>query len=196
MNHLFDTCTIKNRLRDGSTILSVSEYCYKTSEPFIISSEIQIELKPPERLDSAVFEIAKKTASAVEFCIKLGYIQLIDIESDNIMADNYRKIRRRYYGWMTKSDYCKKLIKDGILTEEEYKSRGFRYRDAGECTLIAIAMTDPENFTIISEDNGKVYMHPLENIFDTYRELGIIVVKYKNWVNCNKIPNADILPPA
>ena len=117
-------------------------------------------------------------------------IKLIDVEDaidGNVFKENYKNIRRRHYGWMTKVDYCKKLIRKGVLDEKEYQSKLFKLKDCGECSLIAIALTAPNDYIIISEDKGKVYKHPDVNIFDIYKDKDILIVTYDKWKYKDKI---------
>lgn len=37
----------------------------------------------------------------------------------------------------------------------------------GECELIAISKTTNGEYIIVTNDNGKVYKHPDQNLFDT-----------------------------
>jgi hypothetical protein len=189
MEHLFDTCTIKHELKTDTIIFSVANYCYGIEEPFTISTLIKKELQPPNTLEQAEYKQAKKVAAYVDRYITSGHIKVIDINTDEGVRLTFNKIRQYHYGWMTRWEYCKQLIEKGELTIEEYKSQAFRRRDAGECSLIAIALSAPSNFIIISEDAGKVYKHPHINIFDIFKSKGLQIVPYKEWSHFNDVTN-------
>ncbi|SHI24087.1 hypothetical protein SAMN02745823_03797 [Sporobacter termitidis DSM 10068] len=182
MEHLFDTCTIKHELKTDTVIFAVAEYCSNIKEPFTISSVIKNELRPPNTLSKAEYEKASRVNAYIERYIKSGHIKVIDISTENTIKLNFNKLRQCHYGWMTRGDYCKHLIETGELTLEEYKSPGFRNRDAGECSLIAIALTSPKSYVIISEDKGVVFSHPHINIFDVFKSKGLNIVKFKEWL--------------
>lgn len=181
MEHLFDTCTIKHQLKTDCIIFAVAKYCLGISDQFTISSVIQKELQPPTTLNEAEYNKASSVKAYVERYITSGHIKVIDISTDKKIRLTYNKIRQFHYGWMTRLDYCKELIDTGELTIEEFRSSSFRNRDAGECSLIAIALTSPENFVIISEDKGVVFSHPHINIFDVFRDKGLDIVRFKEW---------------
>lgn len=181
MQHLFDTCTIKHKLKTDTAIFAVAKYCKSIEEPFTLSSEIKKELQPPIKLEQPEYELAAKVVTYIDRYITSGHISLIDLNTDSKIKLVYNKIRQQYYGWMTRTDYCKQLIENGDLTKEEYRSPGFKYKDAGECSLIAIALLSPETNIIISEDKGVVFSHPNINIFDVFKDKGLCIVKLCEW---------------
>ena len=182
MEHLFDTCTIKHQLKTDAVIFAVTEYCLGIEEPFSISSVIKKELRPPDSLSESEHEAASRVYAYVERYIASKNIKVIDMSDEKVKL-NYNKIRQYHYGWMTRVDYCRNLIDTGLLTLDEYRSPGFRNRDAGECSLIAIALTSPDDYIIVSEDKGVKTSHPDVNIFDIFKNQGLVIVRFKEWLH-------------
>jgi len=69
------------------------------------------------------------------------------------------------------------LIQKGKIRPEERKS--FKYKDLGECSLIAIALENVSSNIIVTNDKGKIYLKPYENIFDFYPD--VKVMNYKEF---------------
>ena len=79
--------------------------------------------------------------------------------------------------------YLQLLIEDGKLTEEEIKKKSFRNKDLGECELIAIAKTSTDDYEIVTNDKGRVFLHPEQNLFDDYASNeGLIVLSSDEWL--------------
>lgn len=177
MNHLFDTCTIIHAISDEEEIERIANHCCSLGDKFSISDEILKELKPPKSLSDEDCE-TNTLYSYIKLFIAAGKINLIDCCQNAEIKSNLNDIRDRYYKWMGNPKFCKELISQGKLTLEEYRSPNFRYKDIGECTLIAIALVDPTSNLIISEDHGAVYKFPKENLFTHYSKFGIQIMKY------------------
>lgn len=77
-----------------------------------------------------------------------------------------------------------KLIRDGKLTKEDIKKPGFRNKDLGECELLAIAKVSAGQYCIVTNDKGRVFQHPDQNIFDVYAKAPeIILITGEEWLN-------------
>lgn len=97
---------------------------------------------------------------------------------------NTRDLRKKFYGWMSDSNYLKLLVSRGMITEDEIKKKGFRNRDLGECELIAIAKTAVDEYQIVTNDKGRVFLHPKQNLFDDYAaDMGLTVLSSEEWLN-------------
>ena len=48
--------------------------------------------------------------------------------------------------------------------------RYIRKKDLGECELVAIAKTSKGEYWLITNDLGRVFLHPHLNIFDMYKD--------------------------
>ena len=53
----------------------------------------------------------------------------------------------------------------------------------GECELIAIAKTCEDDCEIVSNDKGRVFLHPNQNLFDEVASNeGLIVISSEDWL--------------
>lgn len=183
MGYLYDSCVFIHCIKGASEILKVAAHCKNQKKRMIVSDEVVNELYPGKKVEEeSIRESAIALQKCVLFAINGKVIDIINIKENCEIHSNYKKIRAQFYGWMTRTDYLDRLIKRGIITAEEIKSKGFRFKDVGECTLVAIAMTNPHTYEIITEDKGEVYKHPNQNIFDTYTACYEIKVwKYAEW---------------
>jgi len=183
MGYLKDSCVFIKHINTGNKILEVSAHCKRNNKRLVISDEILTELYPGAQVEKEQErESAKELYKSVDFAVNTNLIEMIRLKDSPEIMSNYRTIRNRFYGWMKDHSYLKKLIKDGLITKEEIQSKGFKYKDVGECSLIAIAMVE-HNLTIVTNDKGKVYKHPEQNLFDTYaKDNDISVLSYKEWV--------------
>lgn len=59
-------------------------------------------------------------------------------------------------------------MEDGLLKKEDV--RNVRKKDLGECELVAIAKTSKRTFWLITNDLGRVFLHPDLNVFDMYKD--------------------------
>lgn len=175
MTFLIDSCVFFNNLNEATKIIEVNE---KSKEQIkAISEVIMNELQQP--LD-AKFDATNLDTMISRF-INQKVFTLIDTNSNQKYKDNLSNIRKRYYRWMTDPEYLNMLQAKGILTVDERKSKGFKYKDLGECSLIAIALTDIDNYIIVSNDKGKVYKHPHTNIFKEFPN--IKVMTFIDWID-------------
>lgn len=80
--------------------------------------------------------------------------------------------------------YLKKLIQDGKLSREDIKKTSFRNKDLGECELLAIAKASSGQYWIVTNDKGRVFQHPDQNLFDTYaNDPDVILLTGEAWLN-------------
>lgn len=173
MTFLIDSCVFFNNLNEATKIIEINE---KSKEQVkAISEVIMNELQQPL---NASFDATNLDTMISRF-IEQKVITLIDTNSKKAYKDNLSNIRKRYYRWMTDPEYLNMLQAKGKLTVDERKSKGFKFKDLGECSLIAIALTDIDNYIIVSNDKGKVYKHPNTNIFKEFPN--VKVMTYKEW---------------
>lgn len=184
IDHLFDTCTITREIHNEDMLDNVIGCCENKKVNFSISNAVLDELykpaKKPNDCSDEDYQAIGKISEYVKFNIKTRKINLIN-DCQNETLKILQEIRRRYYSWMTNPKELNRLISQGEITKEQIKTRKFRNKDMGECSLVAIALTDPENYIIVSEDKGRVYKHPDINIFDYYKYKGIKIYKFCNW---------------
>lgn len=59
----------------------------------------------------------------------------------------------------------------------------FRNKDMGEYELIAIVKCSDDQYEIVSNDKGRVFLHLDQNLFDSYAiDAGLIVISSENWL--------------
>lgn len=111
-------------------------------------------------------------------------IQLIHLSDVEGAEEELKKIRKRFYGWMRDPVYLQKLILDGKLNKEDIKKASFRNKDLGECELLAIAKSSFGKYWIITNDKGRVFQHPEQNLFDTYADYPMmIIITGEEWLD-------------
>jgi len=171
MIYLIDSCVIISNLNEASKIINMSK---KLREDRVaISNIILDELKQPQ---NAKFKDDKLEALIINM-VNQKQIKFIDINANPKIKQRLDNIRNRHYRWMTDPEYVKMLIQKGKIRPEERKS--FKYKDLGECSLIAIALENVSSNIIVTNDKGKIYLKPYENIFDFYPD--VKVMNYKEF---------------
>lgn len=181
MGVLKDTCVFISNTETSERIFEFSKDCSSINKELIISDEILRELKPGKALAKSIKVQAENRYSAVQGAIGLNIIKLFDIKSSDQAYRNYTKIRKNFYSWMKNPKYLKRLISSGLLKREVISSPNFEYKDAGECSLVAIAMTNKDKYLIVSNDKGEVFAHPETNIYDNKIASGIQVMNFYEW---------------
>ena len=184
LDHLFDTSSIIKGLKNTDILKNVINSCLEQNSHFTVSDIIISELNPPENWKhsrSDDYHLALIQQHYLQYCINNQMVRHIIIAENHQIKHNYSQIRSRYYSWMSDPNFCRRLISKGILTIEDVKSPGFKNKDRGECSLIAIALTSPESYIIVTEDYGRVFGRPNINIFTEYEKQGIKVTSYSLW---------------
>ena len=172
-------------------IYDVANDCKKINKDIVITSTILNELEPgndKSKEDPSLRDVYVQVNNLVTGGMGAKLITKVDISTIPKAKAEYQKIRNRFYSWMGDADYLKQLIDNNKLTEKEIKSSTFRNKDKGECELIALAIADPENYNmIVSDDKGRVYVHPEQNLFDDYAvQNGVNVIVSKQWLETIK----------
>lgn len=184
MYYLVDTNVFLHAINDK--IYSVAQLCKKNGTDITITDTIISELEPTYYL-----ALEDKTAKQAYNCVSnltngtmgVKAIRLIKLEDVRGAKEELKKIRDRYYKWMKDVTYLKSLISEGKLTVEDIKKKSFRNKDLGECELIAIAKSAPGLYDIVTNDKGRVFLHPDQNLFDDYASNeGINVLSSKEWL--------------
>ena len=84
---------------------------------------------------------------------------------------------------MRNPQYLQKLIQEGKISRDDIKKPGFRNKDLGECELLAIAKVSAGQYRIVTNDRGRVFQHPDQNIFDTYaNDPNVVILTGKEWL--------------
>ena len=151
-----------------------------------ITPTILDELEPGyylEKKDKSTKEIHTSVSNFSSGNIGLKIIEIIKVSDIKGAKEELAKIRKRFYGWMTDSNYLNLMISDGLLTREEIIKQNFIRKDLGECELIAIAKASKGEYWVITNDKGAVYKHPYLNIFDTYKnDPDVTIVSGEEWL--------------
>ena len=171
MYYLVDTNVFLHTI--DSEIGEVASKCKESGSDITITQTILDELCPgiyKECDDPSSKEVYNSVSNYVDGRMGFKLIKKLDINDITEAKKELKKIRDRYYKWTRDPIYLNKLIQEGKLTKEDIRKKSFRNKDLGECELVAIAVTDPDIYEIVSNDRGRVYMHPDQNIYDSYKD--------------------------
>lgn len=184
MHYLVDTNVFLHSI--DSNIYGVAIFCKNKGTDVCITETILNELDPGyyrENEDASTKEIYTSVKNFVEGKFGGKVIKLVKLAEIEGAPEELKKIRERFYGWMTDTAYLQRLINQGILTQEDIKKSSFRKKDMGECELVAIAKASGGEYWLVTNDKGNVYKHPDINIFDTYAgDSDVIILTGKEWL--------------
>ena len=185
MCYLVDTNVFLHAI--GNEIFTVANLCQESKQEITITETILRELEPGYYLEIED-KNAKDTYNAVyNFTIgtmkDIKIIRLIKLEEIPGAKEELKKIRQRFYGWMRDTNYLSYLISQGKISRDDIKKKSFRNKDMGECELIAIAKASGDKYQIVTNDKGRVFLHPEQNLFDEYAsEIGLTVLNSDEWL--------------
>ena len=184
MYYLVDTNVFLHSICDE--IFTVANLCKENNQDVTITETILNELEPGYYLeieDEAAKEVYNAVHNLTFGTMGIQIIRLVKLEEIPGAKEELRKIRQRFYGWMRDVDYLKMLISQGVITENDIKKKSFRNKDMGECELIAIAKVSSDEHQIVTNDKGRVFLHPEQNLFDEYAsEIGLTVLNRDEWL--------------
>lgn len=184
MYYLVDTNVFLHSICDE--IFTVANLCKENNQEVTITETILNELEPGYYLEIED-ETAKEAYNTVHNLafgtMGIKIIRLVKVEDIPGAKEELRKIRQRFYGWMRDVNYLKMLISQGVITENDIKKKSFRNKDMGECELIAIAKVSSNEHQIVTNDKGRVFLHPEQNLFDEYASgIGLTVLNSDEWL--------------
>ena len=111
-------------------------------------------------------------------------IRMVKLDDIPGAKEELKKIRKKFYSWMSDINYLNLLISQGIISADDIKKKSFRNKDLGECELIAIAKLAKDKYQIVSNDKGRVFLHPDQNLFDEYAsDIGLTILSSEEWLN-------------
>lgn len=185
MYYLVDTNVFLHAIRDN--IFSVADLCKKNGTDVTITDTILSELEPGYHLEGED-KTAKDTYNSV---YNLSYgtmgikvIRIVNVDDIPGAKEELKRIRKRFYSWMTDITYLKHLVSQGAISLDDIKKKNFRKKDLGECELIAIAKAAENVYEIVTNDKGRVFLHPEQNLFDDYAVgIGLTVLNSDEWLN-------------
>lgn len=184
MYYLVDTNVFLHSICDE--IFTVANLCKENNQDVTITETILNELEPGYYLeieDAAAKEVYNAVRNLTFGAMGIQIIRLVKLEEIPGAKEELRKIRQRFYGWMRDVNYLKTLISQGVITENDIKKKSFRNKDMGECELIAIAKVSSDEHQIVTNDKGRVFLHPEQNLFDEYAsEIGLTVLNSDEWL--------------
>lgn len=170
----------------GSDIYGVADLCKKNNNDITITQTILDELDPGyyrENEDASSKEVYTLVNNLVLGTWGIKAIRIIRLSDIEGAKEELKKIRERFYGWMRNPQYLQKLIQQGKISRDDIKKPGFRNKDLGECELLAIAKVSAGQYRIVTNDRGRVFQHPDQNIFDTYaNDPNVVILTGKEWL--------------
>lgn len=185
MYYLVDTNVFLHAINDD--IYSVAELCKNNNTDVTITDTILNELEPGYYLsleDETAKQVYNSVSNLAHGTMGLKVIRITNIVDIPGAKEELKKIRDRYYRWMRDGTYLQSLVEAGKITAEEIKKKSFRNKDLGECELIAIVKTAKEDYDIVTNDKGRVFLHPEQNLFDDYASNeGLTVLSSEEWLN-------------
>lgn len=184
MYYLVDTNVFLHSICDD--IFTVANLCKENNQDVTITKTILNELEPGYYLeieDEAAKEVYNTVHNLTFGTMGIQIIRLVKLEEIPGAKEELKKIRQRFYGWMRDVNYLKMLISQGKITENDIKKKSFRNKDMGECELIAIAKVSSDEHHIVTNDKGRVFLHPEQNLFNEYAsEIGLTVLNNDEWL--------------
>ena len=185
MYYLVDTNVFLHVI--NSNIYGVADLCKEKHEDITITPTILNELDPGyyrEKEDISSKEIYTSVKSLVEGTWGMKAIRLVKLSDIPGAEAELKKIRERFYSWMRNPAYLQKLIQEGKLAREDIKKTSFRNKDLGECELLAIAKASSGEYFIVTNDQGRVFQHPDQNLFDTFaNDTDVMIITGEKWLD-------------
>ncbi len=185
MYFLVDTNVFLHSICDK--IFAIADLCKKNETEITVTETILNELEPGYYLELED-ETAKNAYNAV-YNLTYGTmgikaIRIVKLDDIPGAKEELKKIRKKFYSWMSDTNYLNLLISQGVITADDIKKKSFRNKDLGECELIAIAKTAEDEYQIVTNDKGRVYLHPEQNLFDDYASgIGLTVLSSEEWLD-------------
>lgn len=185
MYYLVDTNVFLHSICDE--IFAIADLCKKNETEITVTETILNELEPGYYL-----ELEDETAkNAYNSVYNLTYgtmgikvIRIVKLDDIPGAKEELKKIRKKFYSWMSDINYLNLLISQGVITADDIKKKSFRNKDLGECELIAIAKTAEDEYQIVTNDKGRVFLHPEQNMFDDYAsDIGLTVLSSEEWLD-------------
>lgn len=184
MYYLVDTNVFLHAINES--VYSVAQLCKDKDNDVTITETILNELEPGYYLaleDETAKQVYNSVSNLAHGTMGLKVIRILNVADVPGAKEELKKIRDRYYMWMRDGTYLQSLIAAGKLTVEDIKKKSFRNKDLGECELIAIAKTSTDDYEIVTNDKGRVFLHPEQNLFDDYASNeGLIVLSSDEWL--------------
>lgn len=181
MIYLKDTCVLIKKF-DTSEIIRVAGIYKDTNDTFGLTDIIMDELRPGKSVNQCDAEKSKSLLACIKVLENSHLLETYLVKDNGKYKDNFDKIRRAFYGHLKDLNFVRQALAKGEITKEQFKNRTYIYKDYGECSCIAVAMENPTEIAIVSNDKGRIFLKPAINLFDKYRESdNIQVFDYEEW---------------
>lgn len=185
MYYLVDTNVFLHAINEN--IYAVANLCKENGNDITITETILNELEPGFYLtqeDDTFNNVHTSVSNLALGTMGFKVIRIVKLEDVPGAKEELKKIRARFYGWMHDVNYLQTLVLKGKLTLADIKKKSFRNKDLGECELIAIAKLSEDYYEIVTNDKGRVFLHPEQNLFDDYAvKEGLIVLSSEDWLS-------------
>lgn len=181
MIYLKDTCVFINKL-NPTIIIDILSQLKQRKEYLGVTNIILNELVPGKSIPKDDAEKSQIIITSLDFMKNSKSFREYDVEKEQVYSKNFKDIRRRFYGHLDNVESIRRAILNGEISRESIKNKSYMNKDKGECSCIAVAITNPEEFLIVSEDKGRVFLKPDINLFDKYKKShNIQVLNYDEW---------------
>ncbi|WP_270303454.1 hypothetical protein [Terrisporobacter petrolearius] len=183
MIYLKDTCILIGKL-DSCELISMLHKYNEIDDIFALTDVVIDELEPGKTVEVKKADKSKSMKRAIEMIYKSNpnYLHIYNVKDDKVYINNFKKIRRAFYGHLKDLKYIKEALRTGEITKEQFDNRSYLYKDYGECSCIAVAIENPDDILIVTEDKGRIFLKTNINLFDKYKESNNIkVIEYDEW---------------
>mgnify|MGYP004527705873 CR=1 FL=1 len=181
MIYLKDTCVLIKKF-DTSELIRVTSIYKDTKDVFALTDIIIDELHPGKSVNEYDAEKSNNLLSGIKVLENSHLLETYSVKGKGKYKDNFDKIRRAFYGHLKDHNFVKQALAKGEITREQFKNRTYIYKDYGECSCIAVAIENPKEISIVSNDKGRVFLKPNINLFNKYIEShNIQVLNYEEW---------------
>lgn len=180
MKFLKDTCIFLHKLNTERKIERALTHCDKCKKTVAITQNILDELEPGPNVSSEEAKLAIKLRGCLDKHIENQRMEKLSLKDNPKANRNYSNIRRRFYRWTTDPHVAKQMYEEGKIRscQREYLKKV----GVGECSLLAFAMLDRDNSTIVTEDAGYPYAGADVDIFSEYNEADRIKIQtFQEW---------------
>ncbi len=185
MYYLVDTNVFLHSI--CNTIFAVADLCKKNGTEITVTETILNELEPGYYLeieDETARDVYNSVHNLTYGTMGMKVIRMVKLDDIPGAKEELKKIRKKFYSWMSDINYLNLLISQGIISADDIKKKSFRNKDLGECELIAIAKLAKDKYQIVSNDKGRVFLHPDQNLFDEYAsDIGLTILSSEEWLN-------------
>lgn len=181
MIYLKDTCVLIKKF-NTSEIIRVAGIYKDTNDTFALTDIIMDELHPGKSVNEYDAEKSKSLLAGIKVLENSHLLETYSVKDSGKYKDNFDKIRRAFYGHLKDPNFIRQALAKGEIKKEQFKNRTYIYKDYGECSCIAVAMENPTEIAIVSNDKGRIFLKPAINLFNKYRESdNIQVLDYEEW---------------